>query len=224
MPSARKPRSAHEIEELIQSAARRYRVTAVHRLDRETSGLIMFARSKPAALALGKMFRNHDVDRRYTAVVLGDCKPQTLVSYMVRDRGDGRRGSTIIKDGVIPDGAQRAITHVRPVQRFVLKGQQGEQIYTVVECKLETGRTHQIRIHLSEAGHMICGEPIYNRTLTGKSIVDPSGAPRQVLHAGSLRFVHPISGEKIALKMELPDELKGWLETMTAKSVKQSGE
>jgi 23S rRNA pseudouridine1911/1915/1917 synthase len=204
----RKPRTDREIEELIESSARRYRVIAVHRLDRDTSGLVVFARTKTAALALGKMFRLHEVDRRYTAVVLGECKSQTLVSYMVRDRGDGKRGSVAIVDGKIPEDARRAVTHVRPLRIMHV----GAQAYSIMECKLETGRTHQIRIHLSEAGHMICGEPIYNRTRTGKPILDSSGAPRQALHAGAIRFVHPINGEKIALKSPLPHEFQQWLE------------
>lgn len=211
----RKARTPKEIEELIESSARRHRVIAVHRLDRDTSGLIVFARTKTAALALSKLFRLHQVDRRYSAVVLGECKAQTLVSYMVRDRGDGKRGSVAIEGGKIPSEARRAITHVRPLRFLHVKN----QAYSIVECKLETGRTHQIRIHLSESGNMICGEPIYNRTRSGKPIADPSGAPRQALHAGSIKFVHPISGEKIALKSPLPPELQRWLEQIEAKSV-----
>ncbi len=202
----RRDRSSAEIEALIANAARHHAVLAVHRLDRDTSGLIMFARTQAAAMALSKMFKKHEIDRRYTAVVQGDCKPQTLVSYMLRDRGDGRRGSAIIENGMIPSDARRAVTHVRPVQSLA------DARYTVVECKLETGRTHQIRIHLSEAGHPICGEKIYVRSLLGEQIRDESKAPRQALHAGRLKFVHPMTGQKISLKMDLPFDLQNWIE------------
>jgi 23S rRNA pseudouridine1911/1915/1917 synthase len=206
----RKARSSREIEELIKSTARRHHVIAVHRLDRDTSGLIMFARTKPAAVKLGAMFRKHEIDRRYTAVVQGDCKAQTLVSYMVRDRGDGRRGSIAIVDGLVPEDAVRAITHVR--QRELI--QLADRTYSIVECKLETGKTHQIRIHLAEAGHPICGEPIYNRTSSGKVIEDTSKAPRQALHAGAIKFIHPLTGELVSLIAKIPPDLTTWLQSL----------
>ena len=208
----RKPRSAAEIEEIIRRAAYQYRVIPVHRLDRDTSGLILFARTQPAAIALGKMFRKHVVDRRYLAVVLGDCPAQTFGSYLLRDRGDGIRGSAPVGAGIENDESRRAVTHVRPVQRLA-----GGK-YTVLECKLETGRTHQIRIHLAEAGHMICGERMYNRSLSGKVTPDPSNAPRQALHAGVLRFEHPLTGEPVKLQMPLPPDLANWLRKLSSAS------
>ena len=116
------------------------RVRAVHRLDRETSGLMVFARTVDAERGLGLQFRDHSLHRKYIAVVPGRVEAQTFTSYLVPDRGDGRRGS-----GRDPKAGKKAVTHVTPVE-FV-----GD--YTVLECRLETGRTHQIRIHLSAAGH-----------------------------------------------------------------------
>ena len=114
-------------------------VRAVHRIDRDTSGLIVFARTHAAESILAQQFRQHATHRRYLAIVEGKVKAQTISSQLVRDRGDGRRGST---DN--PEVGKLAVTHVKPLETV------GN--YTLVQCRLETGRTHQIRIHLSELG------------------------------------------------------------------------
>lgn len=174
------------------------RARAVHRLDRETSGLMVFARTPEAEQGLIHQFRRHLTRRRYLAVVQGHLDTCTLESYLVRDRGDGRRGST-----QQPGMGKRAVTHVRPLEYL---GQ-----YTLVECRLETGRTHQIRIHLAEAGHPVCGEKVYNKPLRGPPIPDQSGAPRIALHAAELGFEHPITGEAMHFEMPLPDDLADFL-------------
>lgn len=170
------------------------RLRAVHRIDRETSGLMIFARTVDAERLLGTQFRSHSLHRVYLAVALGNVGAQTFVSNLVPDRGDGRRGST--KNAKL---GKRAVTHVKPVER--LKG------YTLVECRLETGRTHQIRIHLSEAGHPLCGDKVYRGPFPGKPISDESGAPRLALHAAELGFQHPITGENLKFVMPLPGDL-----------------
>lgn len=169
-------------------------VRAVHRLDRETSGLIVFARTAEAESGLMEQFRKHTTERRYLAIIPGSMEAQTIKSYLVRDRGDGRRGST--KN---PAEGRLAITHVKPLERI------GD--YTLVECRLETGRTHQIRIHLAEAGHPVCGEKVYNRPLFGKPIEDHSGAPRLCLAAVELGFIHPVTGEPMKFEIPLPRDL-----------------
>lgn len=175
------------------------RVRAVHRLDRDTSGLMVFARTPEAEQKLIKQFSKHTVHRVYQAIALGRVEEQTFESQFVRDRGDGLRGSTSQ-----PEEGQRAVTHVKPIES--LDG------YTVVECKLETGRTHQIRIHLSEAGHMLCGEKMYDQLLVEKrKVVDPSGAPRIALHARELGFVHPVTGENLSFKSPWPKDLEQFL-------------
>lgn len=171
------------------------RARAVHRLDRETSGLMVFALSAEAERRLVAAFRAHRVDRRYWAVVRGVIGPQTIESYLVRDRGDGRRGGS---DD--PSQGRRAVTHV--AVREVL----GE--YTWVECRLETGRTHQIRIHLAEAGHPLCGEKVYHRPRGGELAPDRSGAVRQALHAYRLALDHPTTGERLEFEMPLPDDMR----------------
>lgn len=173
-------------------------VRPVHRLDRETSGLMVFARTVPAERGLVQQFRKHTIHRAYVAVAHGNVAAQTISTQLVRDRGDGRRGGT-----KLPGVGQRAVTHVRPLER--LGG------YTVVACRLETGRTHQIRIHLAESGHFICGDKVYCQPLFQKPLVDRSGAPRVALHAAELGFVHPITGEVLRFTMPVPPDLLKFL-------------
>jgi 23S rRNA pseudouridine1911/1915/1917 synthase len=170
----------------------------VHRIDRDTSGLLVFARSLPAERHLGQQFRRHTVRRRYLAIVLGDLAAGTIRSRIIRDRGDGRRGST--RD---PKQGKEAITHVRPLEK--LGG------YTLVECRLETGRTHQIRIHLAESGHPLCGDKVYRKPLGGAPLPDRSGAPRLALHAAELGFVHPLTSEELRFEVPLPRDLAEFL-------------
>ena len=166
-------------------------VRAVHRLDRDTSGLLVFARTPQAQQHLEQQFRTHSTHRRYLAVVRGAVESQTIESRLVRDRGDGRRGST-----TLPNVGRRAVTHVRTVERL------GD--YTLIECRLETGRTHQIRIHLSEKGHPLCGDKVYGQPLFRAGGPDESGAPRLALCAVELGFVHPVSGEPMQFESRPP--------------------
>jgi 23S rRNA pseudouridine1911/1915/1917 synthase len=168
------------------------RLRVVQRLDKETSGLVVFARTVAAERGLGKQFHAHTVHRRYLAVVPGYVPAQTVRSRLVRDRGDGRRGST-----ALPEQGKEAVTHVEPVER--LPG------YTLLACRLETGRTHQIRIHLAELDHPVCGEKVYGPRK------DDSGAPRLALHAAELGFRHPASGEEMRWAMPLPPDLDAFL-------------
>jgi 23S rRNA pseudouridine1911/1915/1917 synthase len=177
------------------------RLRAVHRIDRETSGLMVFARSVDAERLLGLQFRGHSLDRVYLAVAQSNVREQTIESWLVPDRGDGRRGST--KNRKL---GKRAVTHLKPVEQ--LNG------YTVVECRLETGRTHQIRIHLSEAGHPLCGDKVYRGPYPGQPMSDDSGAPRLALHAAELGFEHPITGERLHFSMPLPADLTTLLERL----------
>jgi len=171
------------------------RLRAVHRLDRETSGLMVFARTIDAERELGLQFRAHSLARVYLAVVAGILPhEETYQSHLIEDRGDGRRGST-----PNPKLGKEAITHVKPLERL------GK--YTVVECRLETGRTHQIRIHLSEAGHPLCGDKVYRGKFPGTPLPDESGAPRVALHAAELGFEHPITGEYLHHVMALPVDM-----------------
>lgn len=191
-------------------------VFPVHRLDRDTSGIMLMARNAATRDKLVAMFRHHDVDRRYTAIVHGQPEPQTISTWFVRDRGDGLRGSLMNEEGGLvdldanpadlPEDAQRAITHVRPLRQL------GPNC--MVECRLETGRTHQIRIHLAEAGFPILGESMYWRTRTGQKLIDPDSAPRQALHAHACKFTHPISGQEMKFQSNWPKDLQSWLDEL----------
>jgi len=161
----------------------------VHRIDRATSGLLMFAKTKRAELGLAAQLRAHSVARSYLCVAHGAVASRRIESYLVRDRGDGLRGSTSRHDQ-----GKRAVTHVEAIR--ALRGA------TLCRVQLETGRTHQIRIHLAEAGHALVGEPVYLRDHRGPLIA----APRLLLHAATLGFEHPITGARIELASPLPPD------------------
>ncbi|WP_439621696.1 RluA family pseudouridine synthase [Gemmata sp.] len=177
------------------------RLRIVHRLDKETSGLVSFARSVLAERELGLQFRKHTVVRRYLTVVPGVMTARTITSSLVPDRGDGRRGSTSM-----PDVGKVATTHVTVEER--LPG------YTLLSCRLETGRTHQIRIHLSESGHPVCGDKVYTKRRDGSVFDDTSGAPRLALHATELGFTHPASGATLHWAMPMPADLMKFVERL----------
>jgi 23S rRNA pseudouridine1911/1915/1917 synthase len=201
------PTLADQLSVLLASGRHSSRLRAVHRLDRDTSGLVVFARTAAAESHLGKQFRAHTIERRYLAIVRGRATSQTIESYLIPDRGDGRRGST-----PAPGTGKRAVTHVRVLENL------GE--FTLVECRLETGRTHQVRIHLGEAGTPICGERVYDRPLHGRPVPDTSGAPRLALHAASLGFDHPATGKRLRWSSPLPADLTA-LVTRLRKRVRQ---
>ena len=167
-------------------------VIAVHRIDRDTSGLVVFARTAAAAKHLTDQFRKHTADRRYLALVRGTPKAGRIESELVRDRGDGRRGSGT------GDDAKRAVTHVKVIEPL--------GPFAVVECRLETGRTHQVRIHLGESGTPLCGETVYDRPLNGKPYPDGSKAKRPMLHAARLGFVHPETKEPMSWDVPPPGD------------------
>src|SRR5262249_53342054 len=169
-------------------------VRAVHRIDRDTSGLVVFARTPEAEANLGRQFRAHSVARRYLAVTRGRPPEGRIESWLVRDRGDGRRGSGP------PGTGQRAGTHVRVLEELG-PGCLGE-------CRLETGRTHQVRIHLGEAVAPLAGERVYDRPPQGAPVPDPSGAPRVALHAATLGFTHPTTGAWLEWESPLPEDLQ----------------
>jgi 23S rRNA pseudouridine1911/1915/1917 synthase len=181
------------------------RPRAVHRLDRDTSGLMLFALSAPAEAELVRRFKKHEILRVYRAVVLGNVpEPRTLESWIVRDRGDGVRGS--VPGGKSSSLGQRAVTYVQPIKPI-------GAAFTVVECRLETGRTHQIRIHMAEIEHPLCGEKVYfNPRPDGPLVEDKSGAPRQALHSAELEFDHPTSGKKMRFESPWPADLAEWVE------------
>ena len=166
----------------------------VHRIDKETSGLVVFARSWLAKRHLSTLFREHAIERRYLALVNGvfDRARATFDTHLVENRGDGLRGSAK-QSGL----GVRAVTHVE----ILAHGEQAE--VTLLRCQLETGRTHQIRIHLAEAGYPLVGEHVYSRHYEGPSFE----APRMMLHAAVLGFSHPAQLDRaMRFSVSVPDD------------------
>jgi 23S rRNA pseudouridine1911/1915/1917 synthase len=177
----------------------------VHRLDRDTSGLLVFTRTAEAKRRLAALFREHDMERVYHAIAQGVVGEMRIESHLLPDRGDGLRGSFghyRQARGDPPPQSRHAVTHVRPLE--ALAGA------TLVECRLETGRQHQIRIHLSERGHPLAGERVYIRDYAGARIE----APRTMLHARTLGFTHPRSGKPLSFEREPPADFRSILETL----------
>lgn len=162
----------------------------VHRIDKETSGLLVYTRSMLAKRSLAQQLRVHSVERIYHALVHGRPIPQTLRSRLVADRGDGLRGSTRN-----PKLGREAVTHVTLVEAMGAA--------SLIHCRLETGRTHQIRIHLAEAGHPLLGERVYTRGDDGPWLQ----APRLMLHAAVLGFEHPATGKVMRFEEPLPHDM-----------------
>jgi 23S rRNA pseudouridine1911/1915/1917 synthase len=154
-------------------------VYLVHRLDRPTSGLLVFARTREANKLLGDAFKVHDVDREYRAVAIGEVGAQKLEREI-----DGRR----------------AVTYVEPIER--LTGA------TLVAARLETGRTHQIRIHLAGIGHPVAGDHQHGGE-TSRTFIPR--APRLALHAAILGFTHPATKERVRFESPLPEDLAAWI-------------
>jgi 23S rRNA pseudouridine1911/1915/1917 synthase len=177
----------------------------VQRLDKETSGLVVFARTIPTQRHLQEQLSAHTVTRRYLAIVHGAAKDAVYETLLIPERGDGLRGSWGVfrpARGEPPAEAKEAITRVQVLER--LAGA------TLVACELETGRQHQIRIHLSEAGHPLVGETVYIRDWRGPVLP----APRPMLHATVLGFVHPRTGKSLRFEEPAPGDFAAVLERL----------
>jgi 23S rRNA pseudouridine1911/1915/1917 synthase len=201
----------------LSAKQRRSFLRSVHRLDRDASGLLVFARTLEAEQALIQQFSVHSVDRIYQAITEGAPEAGSITSRLVRDRGDGLRGSTSN-----PEDGKLATTRFRPIEQI------GRA--SLVECQLETGRTHQIRIHLAESGHPICGDPLYqgpyqpvseedSRNVTDAVENRPEPlAPRLALHACKLAFDHPVTGERLTFESEIAPDLQRFVALLRAQS------
>jgi 23S rRNA pseudouridine1911/1915/1917 synthase len=164
----------------------------IHRLDRDTSGLLLVARTDGTHRDLGRMMRDREIERRYLSLVYGQFPPALSV-----DRPIGRDPRRRTRQAVVPVGGREAVTHFRRL----------EQIggVALIEARLETGRTHQVRVHLEHAGHPVLGDPVYGRGRHAQ------GLSRQFLHAHRLGFRHPATGEDMLFESPLPSDLEGAL-------------
>lgn len=179
----------------------------VQRLDKDTTGLLVFTRTLAAKRHLQQLLRRHDVERRYVALVHGEPSAQRVETYLIENRGDGLRGSYgrfRRARGPVPANAQRAVTYITPLERF--------GIASLVECRLETGRQHQIRIHLSEGGYPLIGEQVYVRDYPGELLA----AERPLLHAQTLGFTHPRTGRVLRFEQPPPEDFRDALARLRA--------
>lgn len=186
------------------------RIGLVHRIDKDTSGLILIAKTEEAKANLGKQFFDKTTQRRYQALVWGNVKEDegTIVGDLARDPRD-RMLFTVFPEGENPV-AKHAVTHYKVLERLAY--------VTLVECRLETGRTHQIRVHMKHIGHTLFnderygGHDILKGTTAGKYKQFVKNCfeicPRQALHAKTLGFVHPRTGEFMHFESELPDDMQ----------------
>lgn len=178
---------------------RRAWVGIVHRLDKETSGALVFARTRAALHSLQEQFRAHRIEREYVALVEGDvARSGVFDAPLVRDRGDLRRG--VARPG---EPGLSAVTHYAPLERF--------RRATLVSVRLETGRTHQIRVHFSAAGRPVIGDAVYRRR---DGPPPPVAALRQMLHARTLGFAHPATGKLVRAESPLPADFQAVLEEL----------
>lgn len=193
----------------------------VHRIDKDTSGLLVVAKSDKAHQGLAEQFERHSVERRYLAVChgapdAGDPRLRgtrgvsfeagnvmKITTHLARHRTDRQ------KQAVLFVGGRHAVTRVRSLRVFGTP-----PVAALVECWLETGRTHQIRVHMAHAGHGLIGDQTYGgrrklaaRALSGEAVEVVAGFPRQALHAATLGFVHPVSGENLRFEADLPDDM-----------------
>ena len=175
------------------------RAGIVHRLDKETSGLMVVAKTLEAQTDLVRQLQARTVKRHYLALVHGEVRAAGTV-----DAPLGRHPVQRTKMAVVRQGGKAARTHYAVRERF------GR--CTLVECRLETGRTHQIRVHMASIGHPLVGDPVYGKTKSGDVWLD--AFPRQALHAFRLALVHPLTGEEMAWESPLPADFAALLEAL----------
>lgn len=184
----------------------------VHRIDKDTSGVLLVAKNEEAQMKMGQQFYYHTIERKYHALVWGDVKEDqgTVVGNIGRSLKN-RKVFTVFPNG---EYGKDAITHYKVIERF--------GYVTLIECQLETGRTHQIRVHLKHIGHTLFNDENYggNEILKGTTFTKYKQfvnncfkiCPRQALHAKSLGFDHPITGKKMFFEKELPEDFSGLID------------
>ncbi|MBO9713530.1 RluA family pseudouridine synthase [Sphingomonas sp.] len=173
----------------------------VHRIDKDTSGLIVAAKSDKAHEGLAKQFKDHSIDRRYLAIVAGS--PREAAGTI--DAPLARSSSNRKKIAIVGEGkGKRAVTH------WTRKTRIGElREAALAECRLETGRTHQVRVHMASIGHPLLGDPVYGRARSvHRQILETLNFKRQALHAARLGFIHPVNSNALAFDSEMPADMQ----------------
>ncbi|WP_137863334.1 MULTISPECIES: RluA family pseudouridine synthase [unclassified Sphingomonas] len=168
----------------------------VHRIDKDTSGLMVAAKTDRAHEGLAKQFKSHSIDRRYRAIVSGLLRlSEGTVDAPLARSPHNRKKVAIVKNG------KRAVTHWRKLREL--------QDATLVECRLETGRTHQVRVHMASLGHPLVGDPVYGSVRKGhRQLLETLNFRRQALHAAHLGFIHPINSTALAFESEIPADMQ----------------
>ena len=189
--------SSGVIEQLRRSRPAAKFLELVHRLDKETSGILLLAKKRSALTALQDQFRSRDTGKVYAAAVLGDWPEKLKVLDLALHKGLDAAGERHVR--VVPaehEDGRRSITLVKVLQR------RGD--FTLLDVTIKTGRTHQIRVHLAHSGHPIVGDPKYGDFVRNKAFAKAHGYARMFLHARQLAFDHPATGERITLQAPLP--------------------
>lgn len=177
----------------------------VHRIDKDTSGLLVVAKTDVAHEGLSAQFARHSIDRRYQAIVAGVPIPAsgTVDAPLARSSAN-RQKMAIVAEG----RGKRAVTHFRLVTPL--------REAALIECRLETGRTHQVRVHMTSIGHPLLGDPVYGRTRTvHRDVLNQLDFKRQALHAAVLGFVHPVSKENLSFKSAVPSDMQELFRALT---------
>lgn len=201
------------IENLCDVQGERDRLGIVHRLDRDTSGLMLAAKDDETGYALMEDIRSRMVDRRYLALVHGSIAHDTGMVDAPIARGEKDRTRMAIRDVL---SARDAVTTFRVLERFEAAGR--DDGYTLIDCKLFTGRTHQIRVHMEYAKHPLVGDPLY---VSGapKDASANLGLDRQFLHSFQIAFTHPATGEDLHFADALPEDLQMALDRLSSRSM-----
>ena len=204
----------------------------VHRLDKDTSGVMVAAKSDRAHRALSEMFAAHDLDRRYVAVTKGAPRPligriETRLARDPRDRQKMKAYAIVDSEDEANAPGKWAATEYRALRTFgASSSRPGEAASALIECSLETGRTHQIRVHLASIGAPVIGDPLYGGApglrLSGDAPAVVAaraaarGFPRQALHARTLAFAHPVTGEAMLFDTDPPADMAGLIDALSA--------
>ena len=170
----------------------------VHRIDKDTSGLLVVAKTDPAHEGLAKQFADHSIERVYSAIVSGVPLQSSGTVDAPLARSPNNRKKIAIVEG---NRGKRAVTHWRKITNL--------HEAALVECRLETGRTHQVRVHMTSIGHPLVGDPVYGRVRSAhRNLLKDMDFHRQALHAAELGFIHPVENRRLSFKSELPSDIQ----------------